>query len=298
MKALKLIKSALPKHTAIIYMVISAVCIASAGFFAKIAMQYTNVQITLLARFGVPLLLLILFFSFYQRWKQLKFTYAKTHFIRAFFLTLAQFLLFISIIHLSLAEATVLYSTGPIFIAIFSFFKNKKINLQSLIAVLLGAVGVALMMHIENGIINPYVIVGLLSGFCLSASQLLLHSATKKEKNSHVMLFVYLFSTLLSLIYFGLINIEEELKTLTPMLSFSIPIIGILILVGLASLGNQFFRGKAYQQVKDPASIAPLIYISILVAGLYDIFFYNHLPNIEVIIGAILIVTSALFSKK
>lgn len=40
------------------------------------------------------------------------------------------------------------------------------------------------MMHIENGIINPYVIVGLLSGFCLSASQLLLHSATKKKKQS------------------------------------------------------------------------------------------------------------------
>ncbi|ODN43003.1 hypothetical protein [Piscirickettsia litoralis] len=174
----------------------------------------------------------------------------------------------------------------------------KKINLQSLVAVLIGAAGVGLMMHVENGVINPYVLVGLLSGFCLSASQLLLHNAAKKEKNSHVMLFVYLFSTLLSFVYFGLADIEAELKALSPLLSFSIPLIGILMLVGLASLGNQFFRGRAYQQVRDPASIAPLIYISILVAGLYDIFFYNHLPDMEVIIGAILIVTSALFSKK
>ncbi|PRP61051.1 hypothetical protein C7B72_24070 [Bacillus halotolerans] len=64
MKALKLIKGALPKHTAIIYMVISAVCIASAGFFAKIAMQYTSVQITLLARLACHYYYSFCFFHF------------------------------------------------------------------------------------------------------------------------------------------------------------------------------------------------------------------------------------------
>ncbi|WP_447968465.1 DMT family transporter [Nitrospira sp. M1] len=297
MKAIESIKSSLSQQTAIVYMIISTICIASAGFFSKLAMHHTSVQVTLLARFAIPLIFLIIFFTVYQAWGYLQLTNVKTHFIRAVFLTLAQFLLFISIIHLSLAEATILYSTGPIFIAAYSLFKNKRGSIQPLIATLIGAIGVGLMLHVENGVLNPYVLVGLLSGFCLSISQLLLHSSAKKEKNSHVMLFVYLFSTLLSVIYFGLADIEAELKALAPTISFSVPVLGLLILVGLASLGNQFFRGKAYQQVQDPASIAPLIYISILVAGLFDVFFYHHLPDIEVISGAILIVTSALFSK-
>ncbi|ODN43002.1 hypothetical protein [Piscirickettsia litoralis] len=77
MKAIKLIKESLVQQTAIIYMIISAICIASAGFFAKIAMQYTSVQMTLLARFGVPLVLLVIFFTLYKKWRDLQLTNTK-----------------------------------------------------------------------------------------------------------------------------------------------------------------------------------------------------------------------------
>lgn len=269
-----------------LYMYIAAFSIAVSGFFAKLCLvNSVPLKITVISRFSGPFIIILIFLFFTKNLPSISFHNIKTHAIRALFLTLSQILLFLSIKKISLSESMILYSTGPIFIAIYDMYTGKKLTYINILSLIFGAVGVCLMLHVLDATLNWFVLVGLASGFCLSISQILLHTCSRKENTLHVMFFIFFFSTIFSIF---LLSSNKEATTSVISITYNYHIIILLFFVGIFSLLNQFFRGKAYGLVQIPSTLSPIIYFSVLVSVILDITFFKQSIDLETMSGGIL----------
>lgn len=278
-----------------LYMLIAATSIAVSGFFAKLCLiSSVSLSVTVFSRFSVPLTLLFFFFVTTGRISKITWKNRKSHIMRSIFLTSSQALFFLSITKLSLSESMILYSTGPLFIALYEIYAKNKISIITIISLLLGAIGVSLMLHIQKGSMNLFVLVGLTSGFCLSVSQILLHRCSKKENPVDIMFFVYLFTTIFSsFLLFTDFSPKHDFQNLY---TYNIAI--LLVLIGIFSILNQLFRGKAYSLVKSPSSLSPIIYFSVFVSVVLDVAFFKHIPDIETLSGGALTLIGSYLSMK
>lgn len=280
---------------ACMYMTIAAISIALSSFFAKLSMTGGySLQLTVLARFSIPLALLCIFFIKIKFLPKIIWTTIRIQATRAICLTSSQFLLFYALQKIPLSEAMILYSTGPIFILLYDFVTGKKPTLMTLLSLLLGMIGVCLMLQLGTAIINRYVWVGLASGVCLSISQILLHKSSQKEHPLNILFYIYLFTTLLSFILFLCLGSSTSPYNT---ISFYGPLFA-LALAGIFSLGNQFFRGRAYSLVATPSLLSPIIYFSILVSAFLDLVYFKSFPNLQVMIGGLLVVIGSYSASK
>lgn len=272
----------------IFYMIISVVSIALSGFFAKESMLSVSIYAATFIRFFIPLTLLVFIFFIFKRYKSFNFKNIKNHLVRSIALTASQFCLFFSMTGLPMSEATVLYNTGPIFIVLFSIFLGSEIKLINLASMLLGTLGVLLITHIQNGIMNRYVFFGLVSGLAFCISQMALQQSSKKEDNLITMFFLYGLTSLFSAIVF-LIFYKPHIYPH----SINIATYLFLFLLGLSSFLNQFFRGRAYKESSSPASLAPLLYLAVFISALLDFSFFHVFPDREIIFGGVLILAGS-----
>ncbi len=278
-----------------VYMLIAAASIAVSGFFAKLCLTSSiSLPITVFSRFSIPLVILLFFFVATGRISKITWKNSKSHIIRSIFLTASQALFFLSITKLSLSESMILYSTGPLFITLYDICSKNKISAITIISLLFGAIGVSLMLHIQDGYFNRFVLIGLVSGICLCISQILLHRCSKNENPLDIMFFVYLFTTVFSsFLLFADFSPTYDFQNL-----YTDNIVIFLVLVGLFSISNQFFRGKAYSLVKSPSFLSPIIYFSVFVSVALDITFFKYIPDIETISGGILTLIGSYLSIK
>lgn len=277
---MKTIKPNLSVH----YMFISVISIALSNFFAKLSMGSVGIYMTTFQRFFIPFILLSIISLIFKRYKQFNFENIKYHLIRSIALTASQFFLFFSMLGLPMSEATVLYNTGPIFIVLCSLCLGVKINLRGLLSLFLGTLGVLLICQIQNAVINRYVVFGLLSGFAFCISQMTLQKTSKMEDSLTTMFFLYgltsIFSFVILLVfyksplYFHSLNIDTYL---------------FLLVLGLSSVSNQFFRGMAYKESVSPEKLAPILYFSVFISAFLDFVFFHIVPDDEIIFGGSLV---------
>jgi len=211
--------------------------------------------------------------------------------IRAFCLTSSQLLLYLAIQKLTLSEAMILYSTGPIFILIYDFISGKKPTLLTYCCLAIGLIGVCLMLQLGSAVWNRNIWFGLASGFCLSISQIVLHKTSRREHPLDIMFYVYLFSALFSTLAVIVLNKHLHYYSLANSSIF------LLLFAGIFSLGNQFFRGKAYRLVSIPSKLSPLIYISIMVSAALDLLYFKSFPNEEIIIGGLFVILGSILAS-
>jgi drug/metabolite transporter (DMT)-like permease len=282
---------------AFFYMIIAAISIAFSSFFAKLCLaKEIPLSMIIFSRFSIPLFILLCFLFSTRYFSKISIKNIKIHALRAIFLILSQVFLFLSMKKLSLSEAVILYSTGSIFIAIFDSFLENSISPINILSLIFGAAGVCLMLNIQNGILNIFVLIGLASGLCLSVSQILLHRCSRKENSLNIMFFVYLFATSIS--FFICVATKHQVEFFPLSYICTSKAIAALFLVGIFSLANQFFRGKAYSLVKMPSVLSPLIYFSIFFSALLDMMFFKQLPHIETIFGGCLVLFSSYLSTQ
>lgn len=280
---------------ALLLMVVSALSFALSSFFALYAMQHASTSLAVLVRFAFPLVLLSVVYQYYGYWKEVNLAELKEIFWRVAALSLSQACLFIAVAHMTLDEATILYSTSPIFMTIWSAIKTRSIPVRGFVAVLLGAVGVAVMMHFEHAKPNPYYVIGVAAGLFQAVSQLMLHKATQKRRNLYVMYDTYLGCTLFCLLF---LLVQPPTLDLAQPTAAVLVTIAFLCLSGIGSLGNQYCRSWAYSLVKDAAPISPLIYLCVLFATLLDFMFLHDLPDAETVIGGVTIITGAILASR
>lgn len=278
-------------HPSVIYMLVSVSSISLSSFFAKLLMGSLSIYTALFSRFFIPFVLLAVLFYVFKLYQNLDFKNMRSHVIRAIALISSQFCLFFSMRGIPLSEATVLYNTGPIFMMLFALLSGQRLTLKHWLALVLGTVGILMICHIQTGAINRYVLVGLLSGLAFCISQLSFQQASKKDETLNIMFFLYGLTSCILLIILLLvhpISVSSQAFTVNTYL--------LAFLLGVTSLSNQFFRGKAYARSAHPNTLAPLLYLAVFISAFLDLIFFHILPDNQSITGGVLIILGAYVS--
>ena len=186
--------------------------------------------------------------------------------------------------YLSLANAHSIGALAPIIIVVLSvFILNEKVSIKTWVAIFIGFIGVLIIIRPASDVFSLKSLIPLLAAFFLGLYQI----ATKKISEydtPEVSLFysslVGIFITSIMAFYFWQpVNINS--------LIFFLPI-GLFFSLGI------YFQILALNNAKA-SIIQPFHYTLIFWAIIFGYFFYNDVPDLYTIIGALIITVSGIF---
>ena len=186
--------------------------------------------------------------------------------------------------HLSLANAHSIGALAPIIIVVLSvFILNEKVSMKTWIAIFTGFIGVLIIIRPASDVFSVNSFIPLLAAFFLGLYQI----ATKKTTEYD--------APEVSLFYSSLVGI-----IITSIMAFNFwqPInfnsIFLFVPIGLFFSLGIYFQIIALKNARA-SIIQPFHYTLIFWAIIFGFFFYDDVPDLFTIIGAIIITTSGIF---
>jgi drug/metabolite transporter (DMT)-like permease len=285
-------------HLAVLYMSLSAICLSGGFLFIKLSMQGVPFLLFAFVRFAVPFLVLLLLLLMTKTLFKSISTSTKliSHFARATCVVAAQYGFLYYLTKNSLLNATVLLNTGPLFIPLLErIFFHHKIGKSTLVGLAISAIGMILILQPEEGFLNPFMWVGLTAAILQACSQILYSIHAKSENRTANLFYLFLFTSLLSLLvllidilFFHETTLSLSVERLSQ-ISTNAKLVVFLLLMALFLIGNQFFRGLAYAHGRAGA-LATFLYLSVFVSGVCDWLIFHRLPNAWSFIGGALVI--------
>lgn len=284
-------------EVAVGYMTISTVCVALLGLFAKLGMQISSLTLFVFLRFFVPFLICAIVMLPLGTFKKLK-EYRKVgnHFLRSIAAVASQYFLFYCLTRVQLFNAMMLWNTAPIFIPLVSFFLYRHhISKATWVSVILGLIGVICVIKPDKGIIDLFSIWGVLAGVATAFSQTLYGHNTRKAPADVNILLLFLSSSLISFVGLVIAHVvlkNDLMQTFEPVFANGFTPYAYIVLLALASIGNQIFKGIAYRHSR-PGTLSPFFYLAVVFSGLLGWIVFDHIPDFLAILGMVLIIFSS-----
>lgn len=272
-------------NRAIQLMLITAVCVALLNIFSKQLVDHLPLSMAIFLRAFLPFIIILPFahkfsFTLKKQWR--------LHALRGLIVAIYIYAWFFYLQYASVFDATLLFSTGPLFIPFLSLiFLHRPLRIKVFFSALIGLLGVAIVIKPDQGVFHWAALAGLLSGVGNAASQVCLHKLSEKQHPVELMFNVFFWCSI-----FYLIPMLYSLRFVQATMLWNSKLILILIPLIILSFINQTIRAKAYQYVRNPASIMPLIYLAIPIAALLDWLFYRQGLTWNKILGALIIIFS------
>ena len=217
-------------------------------------------------------------FSFYKS-KNIK-----LQILRSFLSVIESGCFVLSFKYLSLANAHSVGSLAPVIVvALSAIILKEKVSPKTWIAIFIGFIGVLIILRPTSSIFDPKALLPLITAFVLGFYQIITKKVSKYDKNET------------SLFYTSIIGII----TMSLLVSnFWLPIdkSSYLMFLGIGI----FFSLGLYLQIialsKAKASIIqPFHYTLIFWAIIFGYIFYNDIPDMFTVIGALIITCSGIF---
>ena len=252
--------------------------------FQKSAVLYYSIFQLMFVKYTFVLLLSILEARRSKKINFYKTNNFKLQIIRSLLSILESACFVLSFKYLSLANAHSIGALAPIIIVVLSvFILNEKVSLKTWIAIFIGFIGVLIIIRPASDVFSLKSLIPLLAAFFLGLYQI----ATKKISEydtPEVSLFysslVGIFITSIMAFYFWQpVNINS--------LIFFLPI-GLFFSLGI------YFQILALNNAKA-SIIQPFHYTLIFWAIIFGYFFYDDVPDLYTIIGALIITASGVF---
>ena len=186
--------------------------------------------------------------------------------------------------HLSLANAHSIGALAPIIIVVLSvFILNERVSMKTWIAIFAGFIGVLIIIRPASDVFSVNSFIPLLAAFFLGLYQI----ATKKTSEYD--------APEVSLFYSSLVGI-----IITSIMAFNFwQPVNFNSLFLFAPIGLFFSLGIYFQIIAlknaRASIIQPFHYTLIFWAIIFGFFFYDDIPDLFTIIGAIIITTSGIF---
>lgn len=205
----------------------------------------------------------------------------------------------LSLLDLSVVAAT--YYTGPIFIALMSFYLAKSINMRQVILMGLGFLGVLIIINPFSGVVSVWLFVPLLSALFYAFAMVLTKIKCQQESPLSLVLslnlsFVFYSLVALSLIYgFGWVSDKHFL--LKPWQPMGAVEWGWLALLAVLNMGIHLFLSLAYQTGK-PVVVAGFDYSYLVFAAIWGYLLLGEQIAVNTVIGAVLIGTAGILLLK
>ena len=269
----------------ICFAIIGAISIALMGVFVKFIGTSTNNLTILFFRFIISLVILLPIicrdknFSFKIRFP----LYLS---LRLIFGITAIACYFYAIQHIKLVNAILLGSTYPIFVPIIIFILTRqKTNKKVVLGILVSFVGIILVLNPGRDIFqSTYSLIGLTSGIFMAVAYVFLRAMLSRDRTQLLNLLFYFF------LVGAIISLPYMIIHWQPLTTFQWT---CLIGVGLFGYGYQFCQTKALQ-FASLRVISPLIYISVLVGGVFDWIIWDTTMSYLTLTGAIITITGAI----
>ncbi|MEN8236683.1 MAG: DMT family transporter [Pseudomonadota bacterium] len=198
--------------------------------------------------------------------------------------TVALIGLFGSLRLLPLADAVCLHFSETLFLTAFcAWFLKEKAGSLRWSAVLVGFAGVLVVMRPTGDILNLGAIYALT--FALGDAFVMMN-ARILTRTDHSVIVVTYFSAVVSVLTGLTLPFYWQMPGMMDLL--------LLIFLGLGGGLGQLFVTFAYRHA-PAATVAPMIYTALLWAVLFGYIFWGEIPDLTLILGGALIVSSGLF---
>jgi len=205
-------------------------------------------------------------------------------FLRGLMLTLATLFFFAAIVTNDIPEALTLLFISPLVVAILSpFILGERFDLFIGVGVLIGFIGVIVVLQPDSEQFDPTLLFALVAGFCYALYIII----TKKLS--------FRAPPVLTLFYSAIVGI----LIMTPfVISYWIvpDLKGVLMgaAMGFFAASSHFMIIKAFE-FASASELSPFNYFEIVVAIILSYFIFGFVPNIQAIIGLIIIIISGLY---
>jgi drug/metabolite transporter (DMT)-like permease len=200
-----------------------------------------------------------------------------------------------SVVHMPLANATVVQYTNPIFAALFAVpVLRERITARDLLALLVSIFGVLLIAQpsflIKGFEFDPNVLpvaIGLAGALGSGAAYVLVRKLSKSGEHPMVIVF-----------YFALVSVVCSIPTSMTNIIWPAPLDWtILIGVGITTQLGQVSITRGLSRLKA-ARASAIGYLQIVFATIWGAIFFSQVPELATVIGAALIVGSNLVAAK
>ncbi|BDR16073.1 DMT family transporter [Vibrio sp. STUT-A11] len=287
------------KNHAVPYMLISTFSLSLTGLLLKKLTEMMGIELLTFLRFLMPTLLLFAI-VLASKLPLPPRKVIKPIIIRGLCIAACQLCFIASLNTLSLVESSVLFATGPLFIAVLEklFFK-VKIKPETKFGLAATFVGVLMLAGDVSGIqFRPELLIGLGAGFFSAGSQVSLFRASKNEVkpaalNSWTFLIAALSVLPLSFLS-GLSEMDMQIL-IEPQLNTLVWV--CLLALSISVVGNQIFRSKAYRLAESNSQLAPLIFTNLLFTAVWQVLFFDESFSHYQVVGITLIILAALMNS-
>ena len=166
--------------------------------------------------------------------------------------------LFYSWAHLPLAQASLLKQTSPIFIPIFALFWLKEsIGLKTIIAIVIGFLGVVLIINPGAAHLNAVIIIALIGAMLSGLAKVFIRKMSVTETPGRIVFYFALIGTIVS-----------SIPAMLSWVSLSWIQIGSLVGIAIFSTIAQLSLSKAYSHA-PAGQLVPYTYTSVAFAALF-----------------------------
>ena len=186
--------------------------------------------------------------------------------------------------YLSLANAHSIGSLAPVIVvALSAIILKEKVSVKTWIAIFIGFVGVLIILRPTSSIFDPKALLPLIGAFILGLYKIITKKVSKFDKNETSLFF----TSIIGLIIMSLL----ASKFWTPVERSSYAMfLGIGVFFSLGLYLQIIALSKARASI-----IQPFHYTLIFWAIIFGYIFYNDIPDMFTVIGAIIITCSGIF---
>ena len=254
-------------------------------FIKTVGLKFHPIEI-IFFRYATGLLVLTPVFV-HMGWENLRTTKFGLHCTRMVFAFTSNFLLIISVIYLSLADATAYMFSKPLFTTLVAvILLGEVVKTHRWIATAVGFGGVLIILRPGSASTDLTAILAILSALTFAITNVLNRMLSKTEPTNRIMFYYHLFGVALFLgptIWVWQMPIGKEWFLLTSL--------GVLSTAALFCFLRAFAVGEA--SAVGPAENMRLVY-----AALFGFFLFSEIPSIWTILGATIIIASTYYISR
>ena len=254
-------------------------------FIKTVGLKFHPIEITFF-RYAIGLLVLTPVFI-HMGWQNLRTKRFGLHCTRMVFAFTSNFLLIVSVIYLSLADAIAYTVSKPLFTTLVAVILLREVvNSHRWIATAIGFGGVLIILRPGTANMDLTAFVAILSALTFAITNVLNRKLSKTEPTNRIMFYYHLFGVALFLgptIWVWQMPIGKEWFLLTSL--------GVLNTAALFCFLRAFAVGEA--SAVGPAENMRLVY-----AALFGFFLFSEIPSIWTIMGATIIMASTYYISR
>ena len=287
----------------IIFILLAMMVFSVQDSIMKYIYNFASLYEVYLIRTLVSFVIIFLFLKLTKKPIVFKSQYPLLTFIRVILFFFGFSFFYVSLTVLPLATATALFFVTPFLITIFAnLFLKEHIGIRRWSAVIIGFIGVYIILNPNFSNFDYMTLTPILCAVCYSLSMIIIKKTSEKDSVYTITFTFYIGAIIISSIFYLLIGDGQYFTAGNPAYQYIFKEwfqnleISMLLMVATGFTASAAFLllFTAYS-ISSPSVISPFEYSILLWSSLSGWIFFNEIPNVNTIIGTLIIVICGIY---